>query len=1678
MERKQPAYERELFDQKLEKARKVGGLTAALAEFATFPHRSELLNKAWQALTRSYGKTPDRVSTVGEFWSPEMAKAVRFLCRSDLAERFPEMLDMLMEGQFSSTWYRRSYRSADLGYHAVRLVRLLGICIHSDYHEGSLSDWLRADHDWVDGFSELLALELRRGNPAFTAPVKEAILGDNSEVLLSRGIINAVVMSGNDELLCALQKLLSAAKLQEGLRQQILESADMGSRETLLRFLRQCLDEDLFRFSSAIRALSTWAGLGLGDARPALAKKCAALACEVLSDEAKIEQYKNSEDNLEAYFALWGQGCREIADTERDVETLLEDPRHYRRVLAWYFVTHSDNDRYSMSVASRHLDERDDELLSWITHNLDFTPGLTHAYSADKKYAGPVPNGSFPDSAAERRALFAKLKDVLLYLGNRSPVFEGNPFPWSSVTPDKGRVVSCMMSLAGYDMDEGLSRGLFDIVSFMSPDQKQGLIAHFLRPHFITEHRLFLRTLLDDRSVYVRERAVKRLSECLLQSDDVDDLCRSLRTKSSSLRKSILTVLKSQNEATLVPAVERLLRSGEENENQAGIELLIGLKDSGSALPQRVEGALAALRARKLSTQTEILLRQLAPAEDEGPGAYTRENGYGLYDPAAVAAYYESIPSAVPETGKRGLMSKLFGGAGDGELYTEKELRALITPEAEFADLLSRMDAVFTRHADYEYQTGFGDGSLQKLLFGDTLSYVLPLPASCGHHQLSEEGAAVEMIPFWEEFSAALGDYGTDPVKYLGLYLLTGFYMGPYSYINPETEAWFLSLEKKGLAPTVYRVVENYKRYKYFADMIRALIRSFEPHELFVPALKVYRSVLAVMGEKNLARIYLKFSERDDRRNDAVAFNHRMPGLWRELIRSLRLSDEDLAVWFPLEYRLETLVGGKTVVRGALSMETYFRAVDLGLIPADVLMAYLTDPTADLPGKVNTLTDPGRFADGRRIFESYPWAQDTVNRFIDRMVTVEEKRGELPTETTPICLAIRNLEGMGHFCRLLAALGKENFYRGYEYSRENTKQAVLSRLLKNCRPAEDDTPEALAALLKETDISDKRLAEAVMYAPRWAGFAEKILGWDGLKCGVWFFHAHINETFSAEKETETALYSPITPQQFNDGAFDRNWFFEAYNRLGEKRFHTLYSAARYITNGSSLHRRSQLYTDAALGRLDGEKLRQEITEKRNQEKLRCYPLLPMEPGDEKEILRRYEFIQKFLKESRQFGAQRRESERKACAAAMENLAGAAGFADVNRLTWQMESAKSEELTAYTEPLEIGGCSVRLVFDESGEASLLTEKNGKALKAPPKELAKNADFLERKEAVKELKEQRRRARESLERAMAEQSEFNAGELRNILRSPVLAPLVNGLLWVSGEAIGLLRSEGDAFLLETPDGQLCPALDSLRPAHPHDLRTAGVWSDWMHVFYERKLVQPFRQVFREYYPLTEDERSERTLSRRYAGHQVQPARTVALLRSRGWTVDYEEGLQKVFYKEDLIVRMFAAADWFSPADIEAPTLETVEFFRRKDGTNVPLEEAPPVLFSETMRDLDLVVSVAHVGGVDPEASHSTVEMRLAIAAELTALLKLTNVSWVGSHARIEGKLARYSVHMGSGVVHAEGCGMIAILPVHSQARGRIFLPFADDDPKTAEIMSKIILLAEDGKIKDPSILSQIG
>lgn len=1669
MERKNASLNKGKQEAMERRAAKNGALAKALCDYASYPYGGDRWRKLDAELTGLYGKALQDLKTVEEFWNPKLKRAVAALTDRRFAQDMEEITRMRMEGQFSSSMWRRSYRSSDFGYHAVRAVADLAGCLHLETYDQDVKELLTCAHDWVRGFDVRLALELRRGNEEICALVWDAMTGENTEVLLSTPIIRAVIISGREELVDQLLKLLLAARLQEGLRQQILENADAGSVQTLTRILKLCIDEDLFRYSSVTRAFDTWTGLGYGDADGRAVKKCAALAYDCLTDAEARKRYLNSSNTLEAYFALWGMGCMEVAHTDRMVRLLLDDGEKYRRILGWLFVSRTDSSRYKMRLAGEYLNERDEETLAWITGCLSVTASVFNTWAYRKEPFTPEKNPDFPEEKEKRRRLFYALKETAAFIGNKNRTFTGNPFAFTSVTLENTPVISCMMSLAGYDGDEEMTEELAKLRIWMNVQQRQAFYQNLLQPQKKAAHRALLREALQDRSVQVKERAVQRLSECRLIAEDLEALADSLRSKSSGLRKAVLSVFEKQEPRTLTEVIEKMLSDGEEYQIQAAVELLLGFSETNPELVQAQEAAVERLKNASLSTQTRILFDRLTAGEKKEEETWTEENGFGLYDPKALA----DAAARLEEREKLEMEAD--------RLFSIRQLNDMLPSKEEYLSLLSRMNDVFIRHADYEYETEAYDGSRSKILFGDASRQFVPIPAAFGNSALlrAQQAVTPEMIPFWEEFRKAFGEYGTDPSRMLGLCYTAYRWNGPLLY-DKKTADWFVKLER-ALAPEYHKAGYDafQARYWQMADIISLLPQFFQPEEVFPLAMKYYRSVLRLIGEDNLYREYLESIRESSyiylgaRRDFPI--NHRMAVFWRRILRQTARTPEAFREWFLLEYAVERR--GKGAVTDGLTLEDDFRACEEKLLPKEILYErLLTGKNADL----RMLTNPTLFRSrGKKILDTWPWAGELVRTAVSRIVEVEEKRGELPTPLTAPAMAIERFEGAEYFCGLLAALGKENFYRGYYYSSETTKQAVLSHLLKRCYPAEGDTPEKLKELLGATDIKEKRLAEAVMYAPQWAAFAEEILKWPGLKKGVWFFHAHINETFSAEKETEVAIYSPISPQQFNDGAFDREWFLAAYQELGEKRFHILYQSAKYITSGNSAHRRSQLYADAVLGKLDARELEKEIEEKRNQEKLRCYPLVPIREGDRKEALRRYEFIQKFLKESRQFGSQRRESEKRAAATALENLAMTAGFSDVNRMTWYLESEKLAELQPFFDGVELEGVVLRLEIDEEGTAALVVEKKGKPLKTLPKALSKNDTALSMKETAKEMKEQKRRARESLERAMTECTVFRVDELEKILNNPVLAPQASGLVWTLENRNGFLQKTDNGLALQDIRGGLSPlpAEAGLRVSHPHDLITAGEWADYMHALYEKKIRQPFKQVFREYYPITEEERQERTISRRYAGHQVQPQKTVALLKGRGWTVDYEEGLQKVFYRDNLIVRMYAMADWFSPADIEAPTLEEIQFFDRETGKPVELEAVPPVLFSETMRDIDLVVSVAHVGGVDPEASHSTVEMRTAIARELVSLLKLSNISFVGAHAKIHGTLANYSVHLGSGVVHGEGIGMIAILPVHSQARGRIFLPFADDDPKTAEIMSKIILLSEDKKIKDPAILSQI-
>lgn len=592
--------------------------------------------------------------------------------------------------------------------------------------------------------------------------------------------------------------------------------------------------------------------------------------------------------------------------------------------------------------------------------------------------------------------------------------------------------------------------------------------------------------------------------------------------------------------------------------------------------------------------------------------------------------------------------------------------------------------------------------------------------------------------------------------------------------------------------------------------------------------------------------------------------------------------------------------------------------------------------------------------------------------------------------------------------------------------------------------------------------------------------------------GCYYFMAHMNERFDDQKMAMIARYTPLTAEELQDGAFDIGWFREAYGMLGEKNFAMLYQAAKYLSDGQK-HSRARKYADAATGKVTLLKLREQIEAKRNKDLLMSYGLVPFAKKKEQDLLQRYQFIQNFAKEARQFGAQRRASETRAAQTALVNLSVHAGFADVTRLTLNMESKMAEQfapLMTWTRADDVELC---LQVDELGKSEVLCRKGEKMLKTVPARLKKHPYVLEVKDAQKKLKEQYSRAKKLMEESMEDGARFTAAEAAGLMGNPVVRAILQSLVFIHENDTGFIETEAaeggtdqkkpsgkknGRIVLRAWDGsgKELDAKQELRIAHPLDFYKLGIWHAYQKYLFDHKICQPFKQVFRELYVKLTEELQQKS-SRMFAGNQIQPKKTVACLKGRRWVADYEDGLQKIYYKENIIARIYALADWFSPSDVEAPTLEWVEFSDRKTFQALTIAQVPDLIYSEVMRDVDLAVSVAHAGGVDPQTSHSTIEMRQAIVEFNLPLFGLSNVTLQGGHALIQGKRANYNVHLGSGVVHQEGGAMLHILPVHSQKRGKLFLPFVDEDPKTAEIMSKIVLLAEDTKIRDPFILDQI-
>ena len=425
----------------------------------------------------------------------------------------------------------------------------------------------------------------------------------------------------------------------------------------------------------------------------------------------------------------------------------------------------------------------------------------------------------------------------------------------------------------------------------------------------------------------------------------------------------------------------------------------------------------------------------------------------------------------------------------------------------------------------------------------------------------------------------------------------------------------------------------------------------------------------------------------------------------------------------------------------------------------------------------------------------------------------------------------------------------------------------------------------------------------------------------------------------------------------------------------------------------------------------------------------------------------------------------------------------------------------------------GGASAELVV--RGRTVDLTWRTeaGKVVKSAPAQV--RADFPDE---VKDLKS----AVADIEKMVPAQAErleqlFLAGRSWDFARwaeyyldHPLVGTLARRLIWLFDD---VPASYADGGLRALAGEAVAPAPGArVELWHPIGRETTEIsaWRNWLE---RHQVTQPFKQAYREVYPITVAELDTRTYSNRFAAHILRQHQFHALAAQRGWrnqlrfmAEDYgppptrhlpQWGIRAEFLLSGLHGDF--ATHGVGSGAYRYVTTDQVRFCLADTSEPIPLADIPPLALSEVFRDIDLFVSVCTIGNnptwEEPDAddryerywrSYNTAELSNTASTRADLLRRLLPQLAIGSQCafddrflRVEGALRSYKIHLGSGsILMSPGDTYLCIVPdPHSQdPLAGLPLPF-EGDQMLAIIMSKAMLLANDTKITDPTIARQI-
>ncbi|MFD7027484.1 DUF4132 domain-containing protein [Streptomyces sp. NPDC059917] len=447
--------------------------------------------------------------------------------------------------------------------------------------------------------------------------------------------------------------------------------------------------------------------------------------------------------------------------------------------------------------------------------------------------------------------------------------------------------------------------------------------------------------------------------------------------------------------------------------------------------------------------------------------------------------------------------------------------------------------------------------------------------------------------------------------------------------------------------------------------------------------------------------------------------------------------------------------------------------------------------------------------------------------------------------------------------------------------------------------------------------------------------------------------------------------------------------------------------------------------------------------------------------------------------------------------------------------------------------EFGGCTALLEVQGAKVVLRWRSATGAEVKSVPAAVRRDhpEELKELKAAVKDIDKMLGAQVERLDRQFLARRTWSHDAWRErYLDHPLVGSLARRLLWtVDGTPVGF----ADGALRTLTDDPVAHGTE-VALWHPVGREPAEVvaWRDWLE---RHAITQPFKQAHREVYLLTDAERATGTYSNRFAAHVLRQHQFHSLAAVRGWRnklrlcVDDSAppatrelpqwGLRAEYWIEGegeeygvdttesgSYLRLRTDQVRFYP--IDAPQNSAHCYgggyaMWLRDGAQpvepLPLAGIPPLVLSEVLRDVDLFVGVASVGG-DPTWQdggpdgrfreywtsygfgelNQSAETRRALLERLVPRLAIAGQCTIeGRFLHVKGELRTYKIHLGSGnILMTPNDEYLCIVPKASAGTAvqSGYVPF-EGDRTLAVVLSKALMLAKDTEITDPTIVSQI-